>query len=93
MEGRVTHGPANAVHRRPPPRHGGVRLGIVPEFIEPGQPAQNGRHERMHRTLKAETTRPAGRRPSGSDRYRVRVRVSLTMRPRSNITTEPRHLE
>jgi putative transposase len=36
-----------------------VRLGILPEFIEPGRPAQNGRHERMPRTLKAETTRPA----------------------------------
>jgi putative transposase len=36
-----------------------VRLGILPELIEPGQPQQNGRHERMHRTLKAETTRPA----------------------------------
>ena len=35
-----------------------VRLGIVPEFIEPGKPQQNGRHERMHKTLKAETTRP-----------------------------------
>src|SRR5207244_10132039 len=35
-----------------------VRLGILPELIEPGRPAQNGRHERMHRTLKAETTRP-----------------------------------
>lgn len=36
-----------------------VRLGVLPEFIEPGKPQQNGRHERMHRTLKAETTRPA----------------------------------
>jgi putative transposase len=35
-----------------------VRLGILPAFIEPGKPQQNGRHERMHRTLKAETTRP-----------------------------------
>lgn len=35
-----------------------VRLGILPLFIEPGKPQQNGRHERMHRTLKAETTRP-----------------------------------
>jgi putative transposase len=34
------------------------RLGILPEFIQPGKPQQNGRHERMHRTLKAETTRP-----------------------------------
>jgi len=37
-----------------------VRLGILPECIEPGKPQQNGRHERMHRTLKAETTRPPG---------------------------------
>jgi transposase InsO family protein len=36
-----------------------VRLGVLPEFIEPGKPQQNGRHERMHRTLKDETTRPA----------------------------------
>lgn len=35
-----------------------VRLGVLPEFIEPGKPQQNGRHERMHLTLKAETTRP-----------------------------------
>jgi putative transposase len=38
-----------------------VRLGILPECIEPGKPQQNGRHERMHRTLKAETTRPPAR--------------------------------
>jgi hypothetical protein len=35
-----------------------VRLGILPEFIEPAKPHQNGRHEHMHRTLKAETSRP-----------------------------------
>ena len=35
-----------------------IRLGVMPELIEPGKPQQNGRHERMHRTLKAETTRP-----------------------------------
>ena len=35
-----------------------IRLGIYPELIEPASPQQNGRHERMHRTLKAETTRP-----------------------------------
>jgi putative transposase len=38
-----------------------VRLGIFPEFIEPGKPQQHGRHERMHHTLKAETTRPPAR--------------------------------
>ena len=45
-----------------------LRLGITIERIKPGNrrtsfaanPQQNGRHERMHRTLKAETTRPAG---------------------------------
>jgi transposase InsO family protein len=36
-----------------------VRIGVLPELIEPGKPQQNGRHERMHRTLKAEATRPA----------------------------------
>jgi len=35
-----------------------LRLGIHPELIEPASPQQNGAHERMHRTLKAETTRP-----------------------------------
>jgi putative transposase len=35
-----------------------IRLGIRPERIEPGRPDQNGRHERMHRTLKAETATP-----------------------------------
>lgn len=35
-----------------------LKLGLVHQRIAPGQPQQNGRHERMHRTLKAETTRP-----------------------------------
>lgn len=35
-----------------------IQLGIIPERIEPGKPQQNGRHERMHRTLKLETLRP-----------------------------------
>lgn len=34
-----------------------VRLGIVPERIEPGEPQQNGRHERMHGTLKKDVPR------------------------------------
>ena len=38
-----------------------IRLGILPERIEPGKPQQNGRHERMHRTLKQETARPPAR--------------------------------
>lgn len=37
-----------------------LRLGITLERIKPGCPQQNGRHERMHRTLKSEATRPPG---------------------------------
>ncbi len=35
-----------------------IKLGIIAERIEPGKPSQNGRHERMHKTLKAETAKP-----------------------------------
>jgi len=35
-----------------------IKLGIAPERIEPGKPQQNGRHERMHLTLKQETASP-----------------------------------
>lgn len=38
-----------------------IKLGVKPERIDPGSPQQNGRHERMHRTLKAETTQPPAR--------------------------------
>ena len=37
-----------------------LRLGISIERIRPGHPEQNGRHERMHLTLKREATRPPG---------------------------------
>lgn len=39
-----------------------LQLDVLPERIEPGRPQQNGRHERMHRTLKAHTATP----PKGS---------------------------
>ena len=35
-----------------------LRLGIQHQRIRPASPQENGAHERMHRTLKAETTRP-----------------------------------
>ena len=35
-----------------------IQLGIRPQRIKPGHPQQNGRHERMHKTLKQETTKP-----------------------------------
>ena len=51
-----------------------LQLGIRVEFIEPGHPEQNGGHERMHRTLKAETTRPPAASPRAQqarfDRWR-----------------------
>ncbi len=51
-----------------------MKLGIVPERIAAGHPEQNGRHERMHRTLKQETAMPpaANRRAQqrAFDRFR-----------------------
>jgi len=35
-----------------------MKIGVVPEFITPGAPQENGEHERMHRTLKEETAKP-----------------------------------
>ena len=46
-----------------------IKLGIYPERIEPGHPEQNGRHERMHRTLKQETASP----PAGTLRAQQRA--------------------
>jgi putative transposase len=38
-----------------------IKLGIRHQRLAPGRPEQNGRHERLHRTLKAEATRPPER--------------------------------
>lgn len=52
-----------------------LRLGIVPERIPPGCPQQNGRHERMHRTLREETAAPpacnVAAQQARFDRFRV----------------------
>lgn len=45
-----------------------ISLGIYPELIEPGRPEQNGKHERMHRTLKKEATIPSERNIKGQQR-------------------------
>jgi putative transposase len=45
-----------------------IKLGITPELIEPAHPQQNGRHERLHRTLKAETTKPPAQTARGQQR-------------------------
>ena len=51
-----------------------LRLGIDVRFIEPASPQQNGRHERMHRTLKQETSSPPAANPAEQqerfDRFR-----------------------
>ncbi len=35
-----------------------IKAGVLPERIEPGKPQQNGRHERLHLTLKQDTASP-----------------------------------
>src|SRR2546427_479220 len=45
-----------------------IRLGIAQQRIQPSHPEENGAHERMHRTLKAETTRPPPRTRRGQQR-------------------------
>jgi transposase InsO family protein len=51
-----------------------IRLGIRPELIDPASPYQNGAHERMHRTLKTETTRPPAADLSRQQRRFTRFR-------------------
>lgn len=59
-----------------------IKLGIRPERIKPGHPEQNGAHERMHRTLKAETARPpAASRPAQQERFAEFRRVYNEQRP------------
>jgi transposase InsO family protein len=45
-----------------------IKLGIYPELIEPGEPQQNGVHERMHRTLKQDATIPPASSLRGQQR-------------------------
>jgi putative transposase len=65
-----------------------LRLGIRLERIAPGEPQQNGRHERMHRTLKADVEPQANvrRQQAAFDVWRrefndVRPHEALAMRP------------
>lgn len=58
---RTDNGPpfaSNAIHGLTSLNVWWMQLGIVHQRIEPASPQQNGAHERMHRTLKARTTRP-----------------------------------
>jgi putative transposase len=77
-----------------------IKLGIRVERIAPGHPEENGRHERMHRTLKAETARPPASTGRGQqerfDRFRtdyneVRPHEALGLRtPASVYRPSPR---
>jgi transposase InsO family protein len=59
-----------------------LRLGVAIERIKPGHPQQNGRHERMHLTLKKEATRPPGFNSlQQQERFDAFVREFNTERP------------
>ncbi len=51
-----------------------IRLGITPELIAPARPDQNGRHERLHRTLKEATVCPPATTPAAQQRRFTRFR-------------------
>lgn len=67
-----------------------IRLGITPERIAPGCPWQNGRHERMHRTLKAEATEPAQANRNVQQRVFNRFRQEFNgERPHESLGQKP----
>ena len=67
-----------------------IKLGVLPELIEPGKPQQNGRHERMHKTLKDETTRPPAYSLSGQQRKFDRFRGEFNdQRPHEALDMTP----
>ncbi len=67
-----------------------IKLGIVPEHIAPGRPQQNGRHERLHRTLKQETASPpASSRRAQQERFDQFRRVCNEERPHEALGQEP----
>ena len=59
-----------------------LRLGIRLERITPGHPEQNGRHERMHLTLKTEATQ-AGRQPNVLQQQGALRHVRASLQPRA----------
>lgn len=67
-----------------------MKLGIRPELIEPASPQQNARHERMHRTLKAEATRPPKATMRAQQRRFNAFRVEYnTERPHAALEGKP----
>ena len=73
-----------------------IQLGIRPERIEPGKPEQNGRHERMHRTLKQDTTQPPSATMAAQQRrFDLNRREFNELRPHEalGLTPPARHYE
>jgi hypothetical protein len=69
---------------------GWLKLGIKQERIDPGQPQQNGRHERMHRTLKDDTSRPPAANLRQQQRRFDRFRDEFNeVRPHEALNQEP----
>jgi hypothetical protein len=67
-----------------------LKLGIRPERIEPGRPDQNGRHERLHRTLRHETACPAAATLAGQQRRFDRFRFEYNfVRPHEALGQRP----
>lgn len=67
-----------------------IKLGIVPERITPGHPEENGRHERMHLTLKRETASPPGRSLRAQQRMFDRFRAEYNNeRPHEALGQQP----
>jgi transposase InsO family protein len=67
-----------------------MKLGIAPHFIHPSSPQENGRHERMHRTLKAQTSAPpADNAPEQQARFDVFRRHYNEERPHEALAQRP----
>lgn len=67
-----------------------IKLGILPDLIEPASPHQNGRHERMHVDLKADTTiPPAGNRSAQQRRFNAFRTDFNEVRPHEALDQKP----
>lgn len=67
-----------------------IKAGVLPERIEPGKPQQNGRHERMHLTLKQDTASPpAGTQAAQIVRFRDFLQIYNHERPHEALGQRP----